>query len=819
MQDVLDRATEVALMGFGNRSSDDANEVYQNYLGYQFECFLDVEQPGGDCGFKLVHKCVDRHALQDAVNAGSPEAARFNHKTSECFSEAEILSKTREFAQEVTENNALEDEVEQRLSKPVRPQLKMKLAEDLVKPGDVLKVNIELLDRFDDTPVPDARVALVHTRSGSDSQESRHVDPTDSDGKVTVDVLVVAPGKGLFEVSYTSEKGANAASIKRGYEVNENAGSRTGEFLMRNIGRLGLKPGETTELLVALETSSFGVPNPPPLADGKVKFGIPRDDPQPDLPPVELALWDCSIRGCPTVSSSPGGGTLLPETVQLGESNPSDTVLFTAGATPGLATVHARFECSLCDPNSSFYQRSAEIVINPDVQFSASVGGSGSSSAHLVSPHQATGPVPIQASLIVGDSFVEAQAVQFLVDGDGGISTLHTQTDAFGLAGTTFVPPLSLSDGSSGIVATAVVDGETYTATVDVEYEALDLTYRVTEIHDYDSFTFNGWAVNSDGVVGGAYWPFDGDAALWLPEPLDGRPAGMNELPVLPGAISPSGFVRGINDSRQAVGFSSALRLDTNSDQMRAVLWANGSVLNLGNLTGADPGYNENSFHEAKDINENGVIVGDADSRPFIWEPGGPMRNLGGLSMNDRGIAHAVNSQGQAVGGSALFTETEDFGNVPVIWPAGPGSIVQLSSENSTAFDINDAGQVLFATRIDHSIFSHSATLWLWENGQSREIITYGPFSQEPGFQAAINNAGMVLVGSITFDASGILETPPFLWRNGDSFELNDLLHPDDANWTVISVKRHEREWPHRWHCDPGRSAALGTVDSLGTVL
>ena len=134
----------------------------------------------------------------------------------------------------------------------------------------------------------------------------------------------------------------------------------------------------------------------------------------------------------------------------------------------------------------------------------------------------------------------------------------------------------------------------------------------------------------------------DLEAVLWGP-----KPGEIHELPPLSGD-SIAGAAA-INDRGQAVGTSGACM--SPSPLAHAVLWQNGSVIDLGNLGGA-------LNNLATGINERGDVIGfsdlagDATSHAFLWTKHNGMQDLGTLPGDFSSGAFGINEEGQVVGQS-----------------------------------------------------------------------------------------------------------------------------------------------------------------------
>jgi probable HAF family extracellular repeat protein len=155
-------------------------------------------------------------------------------------------------------------------------------------------------------------------------------------------------------------------------------------------------------------------------------------------------------------------------------------------------------------------------------------------------------------------------------------------------------------------------------------------------------------------------------AVLWSPNASKAQ-----KLPPLPG--DEVGLALKNNDNGQVVG-TSGLCSNTSFGGFglgpHAVLWDNGSPVNLGNL-GVPDGINV-----AADINNSGMIVGgasypDGTTHPFLWTRASGMRDLGLMSTDPADALNtpfAINDRAQMVGGSCDVTSATCRG---YIWQGG----------------------------------------------------------------------------------------------------------------------------------------------------
>lgn len=219
----------------------------------------------------------------------------------------------------------------------------------------------------------------------------------------------------------------------------------------------------------------------------------------------------------------------------------------------------------------------------------------------------------------------------------------------------------------------------------------------------------------------------------------------------------------GINSAGQVVGrdaFHGAFG--------RAFLWQNGSMQIL-----ASPGVNHDS---ATDINDAGQVVGAASygdpsasvPHAVLWQ-NGSIQDLGYLSGSDRSWAYAINNAGQVVGSS----------NHAFLWQNGSmQDLGTLGGSISDAYDINDGGQVvgqsLTAAQGYHA--------FLWENEQMKDLNTLIP--TDSGWvlveARAINKRGQIAgYGRINGQAHAFLLTPlAYHWVNSNGGSWHTA-----ANW------------------------------------
>jgi len=256
-------------------------------------------------------------------------------------------------------------------------------------------------------------------------------------------------------------------------------------------------------------------------------------------------------------------------------------------------------------------------------------------------------------------------------------------------------------------------------------------------------------------------------------------------------------FASAVNNSGQAVGFSSNLVPDPNSiegipTQSRAFLWENGVMQDLGTLPGGTDAV-------AYFINERGQIVGQsyvADSIvpppigcaeapltlvTFYWEKG-VMTDIGTLGGHCT-TPDSLNSRGQVVGQSNV---AEDATSHPFLWEPGKKmkDLGTLGGTYGFAAWVNDAGTVVGSTTIE----GDQALLgFVWGKGTMTNL---GALPANACSAAdAINSAGQIVGGSGGYNAQNFpactdLVEHAVLWDNGQILDLNAFV-PADSDLTL----------------------------------
>lgn len=235
-------------------------------------------------------------------------------------------------------------------------------------------------------------------------------------------------------------------------------------------------------------------------------------------------------------------------------------------------------------------------------------------------------------------------------------------------------------------------------------------------------------------------------------------------------------FATGLNSDGQVVGYSGSSTTGFGGGGAEAFLYSEGQMTGLGTLGG--------SSSEAEGINDSGQVVGWANTPSggqdaFLYS-GGKMTDLGGLANSTFSVANAINDQGQLVGYSSVGGQGS-LAHHAFLYSGGEMTdLGTLSGNQSAAFGINGAGQVV-------GEWSDGGThddAFLWDKGTMTDLGTL------PGAThcaaTSINDLGQ-LVGTasgISSNVGGTTVSHAFLDVNGVMTDLNSLL-PANSRWVL----------------------------------
>lgn len=264
--------------------------------------------------------------------------------------------------------------------------------------------------------------------------------------------------------------------------------------------------------------------------------------------------------------------------------------------------------------------------------------------------------------------------------------------------------------------------------------------------------------------------------------------SGVTDLGSLGEASNCSNAV-GINDRGESVGTSENGRLDpaTGALQLRAVLWKDGQIKNLGTFGG--------NHSYAMAINNRGQIVGFAlnkvpdpfsifdnlfggsssgtQTRAFLWQ-NGHKQDLDTLGGPDA-WATFVNERGQVAGYSYINSTANLTTGIPTadpfLWTKEDGMIDLGTLGGTFGFPVglNNRGQVIGQSNLAGD---QNVDAFLWDGEKLIDLSTNGiGGSFIGGFTNAINDGGWV-AGAAAFP------NHPFdaaIWRNGVVTDLGVL--------------------------------------------
>ena len=297
-----------------------------------------------------------------------------------------------------------------------------------------------------------------------------------------------------------------------------------------------------------------------------------------------------------------------------------------------------------------------------------------------------------------------------------------------------------------------------------------------------------GWADTSTldpfgGNALGCFNPFAPDC--FLPLAFQSQGGVLTDLGVLPGGdasvaswISDSGLIAG--QARNGL-FDP---LVPGWAQVRAVLWKDGEVIDLGTLGG-----NESAAYS---VNDRGQVVGVAVNtildpfsffatqlRAFLWQDGA-MQDLGSLG-GPESWALFVNARGQVAGFSttnAIFNPiTMSLTTDPFLWEHGTMlDLGTLGGTSGSPYGLNNRGQVVGLSDLAGDLTAHPF-LWPGADGKMQDLGTLGGSF---GVAEGINDAGEVV--GVASNNNDQVPALAFLWKDGVMTNLGTL-KGDDCSW------------------------------------
>jgi probable HAF family extracellular repeat protein len=241
-------------------------------------------------------------------------------------------------------------------------------------------------------------------------------------------------------------------------------------------------------------------------------------------------------------------------------------------------------------------------------------------------------------------------------------------------------------------------------------------------------------------------------------------------------------------------------------NELRAVRWKDGQILDLGTLGGnVSGGTGINNRGQVVGFALNGVsdpfsiydflLLGAPDgkqTRAFSWDEKNGMQDLGTLGAGNDAFANYVNDAGQVAG--FAYTDSSPNPNTgvptthPFLWEKGKG-MTDLGSLGGTLVGsnfqggLNNRGQVVGGSTLAGDLVSHP---FLWTKpGPMQDLGTLGG---DCGTANAINDAGEVVGGA---DLPGPCDQVfhAFLWKKGKMTDLGTVDGDVDSFAAEINSK------------------------------
>jgi probable HAF family extracellular repeat protein len=260
------------------------------------------------------------------------------------------------------------------------------------------------------------------------------------------------------------------------------------------------------------------------------------------------------------------------------------------------------------------------------------------------------------------------------------------------------------------------------------------------------------WALNDRGDVVGSSYP---EGFLYL--------RGRMQSVKPPNAFSSEVF--DINDKGDVVG-SYFAQEETHAFRRSS----SGDFLDLGSLGG--------TATVAVGINSRGQIAGwgrlagsEIAIRAFIYD--GALKQIGTLGGNT--YATAINNDGDMVGYFELIPGLAR--HHAFLYQNGTTiDLGTLGGEASTAYDINDRGQIVGTANTS----SGAGHAFLYENGKMQDLGRLGVSAQALG----INNKGQIVGQALVNDLG---DSRAFIYHNGRMRDLNKMVEAS-SGWVLLDA-------------------------------
>jgi hypothetical protein len=438
-----------------------------------------------------------------------------------------------------------------------------------------------------------------------------------------------------------------------------------------------------------------------------------------------------------------------------------------------------------------------------------------------------TGKTTVTADIRVQGELVPWAPVTFSLDGLGTIEITQTQSNAQGQAFTRFVPPICQS-GTSTITATAVIDGETITDMLTINYEGRGY-YTITDLGNPGNVNTPTIVPTTSGAEVGPGLNNHGEIVFRRHILRADQPP--EELPAPPPLNSFIGI--NITDSGRVLGLSSS------NSGLSAAFFENGDVHLLPNLHSTTLGGFPMGAYA---MNSHGTIAGGSMMSVFevppgehdpgghvvrphatIWNGGAPSpliepRPTLNLAEGERSLAHDINDAGLIVGEYEANSADENYDTERLgrVWFGG-GSFTRLPNlgpfavQPSVGHAINNSGAIAGWARTATDNTVHPV-LWLLSPAHGFPAGLHA-LSEAIGWAFDINDLGEV-VGRMAFGTfpNGGYPYYGFHWVSGEFRNLNDLIDPESIYHILEAARVNENGQIACWanlKSDPNSYAVL----------
>lgn len=335
--------------------------------------------------------------------------------------------------------------------------------------------------------------------------------------------------------------------------------------------------------------------------------------------------------------------------------------------------------------------------------------------------------------------------------------------------------------------------------------------YVLTELPVLPGFAEStGFAVNESGQVAGFSGLHNSDRHAFVFTDANANLAvDDGEMIDLGTFGGPASSGQDINNLGEVVGYA-LTDTETYPDAWlthvtRGFWWADGVMTNLGSL----PNYPNISIAEG--VNDSDLVVGytvASTAQAFVWDPTtSSMTALPGFPGVTRveSIAYDVNDNRVIAGYSrgsmespavvaALWIQSEGAWEAVYVGAFMPLGGTGLEAPRSTANAVNAGGQVVgwssflppgFEYPVSRAfVVSPVDGAWYRDedgNGINDLMLELGTLGGSISSAFSINDWGHVVGTALTEE----LQSHAFLWIDGVMYDLNDLLHSDDAGWQL----------------------------------